>query len=300
MLDFKEITIKDKALFNDYFKLFSPQESEMNFTNLFMWRNFYRYRYIEINGMLCGIADPQTIPPFAFMPVGVITKELFADTIYKLKEYFTNNGWELVFRSITENELLYFKRFIGIKDDNIVFDRDDSDYIYLLEDLAELKGKKYDGKRNHINKLKKNHRFEYVSMTKEHIGECYRIMELWCSKRNCKEHMNLYCEKLANVELLNHFDELGCKGALIKVDDKYEAFTVGEMLNSNTAVIHLEKADSSIDGLYPLINQMFCRMEWANAKYINREQDIGIEGIRKAKLSYHPVKLLKKHVVTVE
>jgi hypothetical protein len=160
-----------------------------------------------------------------------------------------------------------------------------------------LKGKKYDGKRNHINKFKKLYEYEYIPLKEEHLDECCRITEAWCSERSCDEHKGLYCEKLANFELIKNFRALGCKGALIKVNGRFEAFTIGEMLNSDTAVIHIEKANGSINGLYTYINQQFCLNQWHDAKYINREQDLGSEGLRKAKLSYKPVNFIDKYSI---
>jgi len=129
------------------------------------------------------------------------------------------------------------------------------------------------------------------------IDECSRIMTEWCRAKNCNCQDGDYCERYANMELLRNFRVLGCKGALIKVDGSFKAFTAGEMLNSDTAVIHIEKADTKIEGLYTLINQQFCEKEWKDAVYINREQDLGLEGMRKAKLSYNPVRMVDKYTV---
>jgi uncharacterized protein len=129
------------------------------------------------------------------------------------------------------------------------------------------------------------------------LEACKAIMKVWCSERSCEHHKDLYCEKIANMEVLDNIEKLGCIGALIKVDGKFRAFTVGEMLNDDTAVIHIEKADSKVNGLYTLINQQFCEHEWSEAMYINREQDLGVEGLRKAKNSYNPIKLVKKFSV---
>ena len=179
-------------------------------------------------------------------------------------------------------------------------DRDHtSDYLYNSSDLIGLRGKKYDGKRNHINKFNRMHTYEYVPLECSLLDECIRIMEEWCAEKNCNCQDGDYCERLANMELLKNFKVLGCKGALIKADGKFEAFTVGEMLTGDTAVIHIEKAKSSIDGLYTLINQQFASREWSGTTYINREQDLGKEGMRKAKLSYHPVRLIDKYTVYV-
>ena len=102
---------------------------------------------------------------------------------------------------------------------------------------------------------------------------------------------------IANNELLKYYKELGCRGILVRVDGKAEGFTVGEYLNENMAVVHIEKASGSIHGLYTFLNQKFCELHWNEVEFVNREQDLGIEGLRRAKLSYHPAKMINKFIV---
>jgi len=295
-MDFAEITLRNKAEFDHYIKKHNVQISELTFTNFFAWRYFYKFRYAVIADLLCVISFPCKGEAFAMMPIGDVTEDKFAYAFSELKKYFVENGRQPIFRRITGDELELF-RGAGVGEDSIVFDRDNSDYIYNTEDLISLKGKKYDGKRNHINKFNRLHTYEYVPLECSLLDECIRIMEEWCAEKNCNCQEGDYCERMANTELLKNFRVLGCKGALIKTDGRFEAFTVGEMLTGDTAVIHIEKANSSIDGLYTLINQQFAMREWSGTKYINREQDLGKEGMRKAKLSYHPVGLIDKYTV---
>ena len=213
-----------------------------------------------------------------------------------MKKYFIDNGRKPIFKRISQDELKYFSG-VGVPENSFVYDRDNSDYLYNTSDLIGLRGKKYDGKRNHINKFNRRYTYEYIPLECSLLDECSRIMEEWCGEKGCDCQDGDYCERFANMELLRNYKTLGCKGALIKTDGKFEAFTVGEMLNEDTAVIHIEKAKSSIDGLYTLINQQFTLREWSGTTYINREQDLGEEGIRKAKLSYHPVRLIDKYIV---
>ncbi|AEV67823.1 DUF2156 domain-containing protein [Acetivibrio clariflavus] len=297
MLQLREVNIDDKQTFDKYITKHNPQISELNFTNIFMWRNSYKFRFGEVGEMLCLISVPDNDEPFAFEPIGAYTKEAFIQAIDEISNYFKEKNWKLVFKRVEEDKLDYFKEYFknGI---DITDDRNNSDYLYLSEDLINLKGKKYHKKKNHLNSFTKNYEFEYVKLTDDLIDECIRINEEWCKKRSCEQHRNLYCERLANLEALTNFKKLKYEGALIKVNGKYEAFTVGELLNSDTAVIHIEKANDDIRGLYNAINQQFCENTWKNTVYINREQDLGIEGLRKAKLSYNPVKLVNKYTIT--
>lgn len=295
MLDFKDITIEDKALFDNYLKPFNPQASELTFTNFFMWRFYYRFKFTQTHGLLCIISDPKEGIPYAISPIGEVIGDNLKNAVSELKEYFDSVNWELQFKKVTENQLEFFKTIVS--DDKIIEDIDNFDYVYKSEDLIKLHGKKYDGKRNHINKFKKLYEFEYVQLTEETIPDCYKIMEDWCREKGCKAQSELYNEKLATFEFLNNFNKLDCKGALIKIDGKFSAFSVGEVLNSDTAVIHIEKAYSMINGLYTYINQQFCEHEWQDRTFVNREQDLGIEGLRKAKLSYNPAKMIKKYTI---
>lgn len=295
-MDFSEITLNSKHLFDHYLKKHDPKISELTFTNFFAWRYYYRFRYAVISDLLCVIAAPAKSRPFAMMPMGEVNERNFAQAYDAIRSYFAERGWQLCFSRITRDELAYF-RDRAADENSIVYDRDNSDYLYNTRDLAELKGKKYDGKRNHINRFMREHSFEYVPLECALLDVCARIMEEWCRDKDCRCQEGDYCERSANMEILRHFRTLGCKGALIKADGEYAAFTVGEMLNADTAVIHIEKAVNSIHGLYTVINQQFVQHEWSGTTYINREQDLGMEGMRKAKLSYQPLTLVDKFYV---
>jgi len=303
-MGFTEITLEHKGLLDTYFKSYDPETSELTFTNLFMWRHCNKYSFIEESGFLCIIANPAEGQLYAFFPIPGNGASFDKDGINGLKSafgaisaHFKDTGKRLVFGRVTEKECSIFKE---IRDDisDIIPDRNNSDYLYKCEDLRMLAGKRFDGKRNHISRFKKENEYKYVRIEKDILPECANIMDKWCSLRNCSEDNSLYCERTAVNELLSNYDTLGCIGAAIEVNGNFEAFTIGEMLNWNTAVIHVEKANSSINGLYAAINQEFCANEWQDAIYINREQDLGIEGIRKAKLSYNPVALISKYTVT--
>ena len=298
MYDFKEISLRDKTLFDKYLKKCNLQASENTFTNFFIWRRFYKFQYEEKFGFLLLISKPEKSEPAALYPLGISDDESFEKSIFYLKDYFRSQGWILMFKKVEERYLEKFKRFVR-SDEDIVFDRDNCDYIYLSEDLIHLRGRRFDGKRNHINRFRRDYEYEYVDIDNTLIDECKRIMDEWCAERFCDQHKDLYCENIANKELLSNFAALGCKGALIKVNGAFKGFTVGEKLNEDTAVIHIEKGNSKVNGIYSFINQQFSEHEWSGETYINREQDLGMEGMRKAKLSYHPCKLLNKYTIII-
>lgn len=294
-LKISEISIYDKKCFDDYFKMIDLQLSELNFTNFFMWRDYYKIRYIIINNFLCIISVMES-KPFCFFPIGDYNngKEL-KSAIYMIKEYFFEMGWEFRFSRVSAQQISVLES-LDMKF-NVNEDRGDFDYIYSVKSLSTLAGKKLDGKRNHINRFKKQHTFEYEDISDENISDCKEIIQKWCIQRNYLEHSSLISERKANLDLLDNFNFLGVKGAIIRVDGEPEALTIGEKLNKNTVVIHLEKANAEINGLYPLINQQFLVNQWSDMEYVNREQDLGIEGLRRAKLSYNPISFVEKFTV---
>ncbi len=187
---------------------------------------------------------------------------------------------------------------------DFVTDRANSDYIYLSSDLAALAGRKFHQKKNHVNSFRKTYPgYQYLPMDSSMAEECIAFAQNWKDQRELAEEQDdesLRCELCAIKEALNNFDALGIKGGVILIDGKVEAMTFGEQINHDTAVIHVEKANPAIRGLYATINQEFCQREWSNVRYINREEDMGIEGLRKAKESYNPVFLLNKYTTLVD
>lgn len=295
-LEVSEVSVDDKECFDKYFKMANLQISELNFTNFFMWRDYYKIRYSIVNDFLCIISVMGGNKPFCFFPVGDYTNgDGLKKAIYMIKDYFFEMGWEFMLSRVSAQQISVLDS-LGIKY-NANEDRDNFDYIYSIKSLSTLAGKKLDGKRNHINKFKKIYTFEYEKISDDNISDCKDIIEKWCIQRNYLEHSSLISERKANLDLLDNFNFLGLKGAIIKVDGNPEAFTVGEKLNSDTVVIHVEKANADINGLYPLMNQQFLATQWSDMEYVNREQDLGVEGLRRAKLSYHPISFVEKFTV---
>ncbi|QNU68758.1 DUF2156 domain-containing protein [Ruminiclostridium herbifermentans] len=295
ILKLSEVSLLDKKIFDDYLKKLDSQVSELNFTNFYMWRDYYKIRYSIINEFLCIISIGED-KPFSYFPIGDYSNiENLKIAIYSIRDYFYQHNWEFIMCRVSAQQISV------LEDLDIRFtskeDRDNFDYIYYVQKLSTLKGKKLDGKRNHINKFKKLHTFSYEEISDKNISDCIDILEKWSIQRNYSEDESLIAERKANLDLLNNYKLLNVKGALIRVDGKPEAFTIGEMLNSNTVVIHVEKANSTINGLYTLINQQFLTNRWNGVEYVNREQDLGISGLRKAKLSYNPAMLLEKFTV---
>ncbi|MFY9272906.1 MAG: phosphatidylglycerol lysyltransferase domain-containing protein, partial [Thermacetogeniaceae bacterium] len=176
--------------------------------------------------------------------------------------------------------------------------RDSFDYVYLLEDLAALTGKKYRGKRNHVNYFMKNYNWSFEQISPENLAECWEMNLEWCKINNCMCDIQLASEFCAVRRCFDYFDQLELEGGLLRADGKVVAFTIGEKLNSDTYDTHIEKAFSGIKGAYQTINQQFAKFiqqKHPEIIYVNREEDMGRAGLRKAKLSYHPVRMEEKY-----
>ncbi len=292
-IDFKPLEIKDKEIFNRYLSEDMPETSELTFTNLFMWQSRYHPVWAEHNNVLLIVLYPENSAPFGLQPAGRGDR---AEAVDVLMDYLEKHSPKPEIRRAGE-------KFISETIDKNRFtctpDRDNSDYVYLTSDLIKLSGRKYHRKKNHVNQFKKSSDYKYRKLDLE-LVECFMDMqEEWCRMRECYEVQDLLSEDYAIRRALTSFEELDYTGGAILVDDKIEAFSLGERLNHDTAVIHIEKANPEINGLYAAINQMFCENEWADFEYINREQDLGVEGLRKAKESYLPHHMVNKYTITL-
>jgi len=290
---FKEFSLEEKPLIDEAFAQFPPVISEYTFTNLFIWRYAYQLRISHLKNFICLLSD-KADHPFFFPPIGEGDRiECFRILLHALKEREILPKIARVPESvITQIDW----DGTGLRAD---LDRDQSDYLYLTEDLIKLQGRKYHRKRNHIKQFKDKYSYQYLSLAPKWISECLRLETEWCDLRHCEAVPGLTNESIAIKESLTHFDQLNIKGGAILIDGKLEAFTLGEPLNSETVVIHVEKANPAFEGLYPLINQAFLENEWSEFLYVNREQDLGEEGLRKAKESYFPHHMIHKYMITL-
>lgn len=292
----KDLDIKDKALFDKYFLMYKPTISEFNFTNLFCWRRYYKLKYTIIRDYICLFSFANESEPYVFLPIGDLDNiNELRNVLYEIKEYFSDNNYRFVIKNVCEN---YLENVMGILGENFEYDsdRNDSDYVYLRSNLANLKGKKYHRKKNHVNKFMSNYDYKYIPIDENNKLVCMDILQKWLKSKN--DAIDKYQYEIDAIkELIENFEILDCIGAIIEVDGKPQAFTFGERLNDDTAVIHIEKVNKEIDGLGEFINYKFCKENFDDLIYVNREEDMGIEGLRKAKKSYLPDKLMKKYTI---
>ncbi len=290
-LEFKPVEIQDKKIFDNCFRNDPPEISEYTFTNLFMWEHLYHPLWAQWENMVLVIFYPDNSSPFGLPPAGAGDKSAAIDILFEDLEKITPDARICRASENFANNFLDSNRYDWVED------RANSDYVYSTKDLIELSGRKYHRKKNHLNRFLKNYQFEYSDLDLE-LVECFiDLQEEWCQMKECVESPGLLAEDYAVRKALTHFEDLEFTGGAIKIEGRMEAFSLGEKLNPDTAVVHIEKANPDIPGLYTAINQMFCKNAWSDIDYINREQDLGIEGLRKAKESYYPHHMVKKYTI---
>ena len=284
MIAFRDITIQDKDTITAYTMNSCRRNCDLSFSNLCSWRFLYHTKFAIINNFL--VFKFWAGDELAYMmPVGEgnleeVLNELIEDARQE-GEPFCMLGVCSCMRE--DLEAIMPGQF------GFTVDRDYADYIYLRSDLATLKGKKFQSKRNHINKFRNTYPdYEYSPITKDRIQECLELEAKWCKANDCDQQEGTGNERRALIYALNHFEELGLTGGILHVNGQIVAFTFGMPINKETFGVHVEKADTSIDGAYAMINYEFANHIPEQYIYINREEDLGIEGLRKAKLSYHP------------
>lgn len=223
--------------------------------------------------------------------------------IPKNEEIETISRWKEGIKNIIQNEkmriILVPEYWKNILEDEFYLEerRESFDYIYSSEDLGTLKGRKYSKKKNRINNFKKLYNYTYEKINEKNVNEVIEFQKNWCKNRECYLSAVLNNENLGIINLLNNFKELEFIGAILRVEGEIIAYSLGEILNSEYGVIHIEKGLNEYIGSYQLINHLFAQNEFSNCKYINREDDFGDKGLREAKESYHPIFLLKKYEI---
>jgi hypothetical protein len=298
----KEIKLEDKALFNSYFEKFPPQTSEFTFTNLYMWRNFYSFNFMEWKDHLLlfsrNIFESRKIPVsgnkkalYFFPPVGPNPSDIIISIFEDLKDA----EFHRVPEQISENVRNHIK--FSSLDINIFEDRDNWDYVYELENLKNLPGNQYRQNRRWLNKFLESYEYDFKVLTENEVELCKKLQLEWCVLRQCEDDEELKEEEQAIYDALDNFTALGFQGAVICVDDKCAAYTFGEILNPQTLVIHVEKAHMDYEGAYQAIGNLFLKSIVKNVIYVNREQDLGVPGLRRAKESYKPIRMEKKSIV---
>ncbi|KKY01181.1 MULTISPECIES: DUF2156 domain-containing protein [Paraclostridium] len=292
---FKDIEIDCKNILDKYFDLVDYEACEYCFTTLYMWKDLYNTKYY-VEEDFAIVAGEYENKGFIILPLA--KKENMNKAFDFIIKNFEKQHKQIHLKAINKEVVEYLQSVYGDRFEYIE-ERNNFDYIYDGESLRTLAGRKNQKKRNHLNSFVKEYgdRVEYKKLEEADFDECINLLKEWSKDK--EESIELDSEFKAIKRIFKNYEKLKetLKISGIYIDSKLEAFSIGEMLNDNMAVIHVEKANADIRGLYPYINQQFLLNEFSDVEFVNREEDLGIEGLRKAKLSYHPVKFAEKYTV---
>lgn len=295
-IPFKKIELEDKALIDSYLQKKAYRSCDMSYSNLYLWGRFYKTRFAVVENTLVFSTQQEGDDLRITFPVGEET--WIKKALPVLFEYFKERGLPIRLHLVLESEFEQLERWYPGRFE-INYDRDVADYVYETEKLVALSGKKYHSKKNHINNFKKQYPdWSYEKISSDNLEECFQMSLDWRRENDCEcdqEKRNEMCVAQNSLRLL---EELNLVGGLIRAEGNVVAFSIGESLNPDTFVVHIEKAYADVQGAYPMINQQFLEHEAQGFTYVNREDDTGVEGLRQAKLSYKPVFLVNKGIVT--
>lgn len=286
--EFKTIDLAMRDEINDFISRYPLEASEYTFTNIFAFSAAYDFRIAILDESL--IILKKHAPVSFFCPVGPLPD------LDRLFDYLKNLGSKPCIERVPES---FVKKYIEGNDKySAIEEREHFDYIHNVKELIDLSGRRFHDKKNKVNKFRKEYKYEYIPMTAELVEECIKFEDYWCEERDCEKDQGLSREKCAILIMLKNFDALALKGGVIRLDNKIAALTLAEAYLPDTLVIHVEKANPDIPGLYQIINQEFLMHEGGGYTFVNREQDLGVQGMRNAKMSYNPVRFIKKYKVT--
>lgn len=290
---FKRPELEDREIITSYFSQAPSRSCERTFVNVYLWSRHYKVKYAVIEDALV-FRNEENCPSFSY-PAG--KPENVKKALEFLMEYCSETGCPFILYHVTPEMFRQLDGWYPGKF-SVKYDRDSADYIYETEKLATLAGKKLHGKRNHINKFKNLYpEWSYETLNDDNVEQCFQMALQWRNQNGCEENPEKNAEMCVTLNSLRLYKELELKGGVLKIADRIVAFTVGEPLSDDTFVVHIEKAFADVDGAYPMINQQFVQHECIGYLYVNREEDTGAEGLRKAKLSYRPAFLEEKGIV---
>lgn len=286
-LTWKDITFEDKEIFDNYYQYKTSRGCELSFSNNFLWVAHYGTKWNIVENCLVFYNPHRDSVSF---PIG----EKPYDALEVLLKYYEEANRPFLMHLVTTEQFEELERHYPCKF-TIEYIRDVADYIYEAESLGTLAGKKLHAKRNHINRFIENFpEWQYEEITDDNLEECLEMAQKWREQNKCDEDKEKSAEFCVTLQALKRRKEIGLTGGAIRTRDGIVAFSLGTPLTDDTFVVHIEKAFADVQGAYPIINREFVLHAAAGYRYVNREEDMGEEGLRKAKLSYNPAILLEK------
>lgn len=295
MIDFHELQLEDRLWADPLLHRAEYIGCEFCFGNMYIWRRTYNTRIAKVGGNLTTFCHGDQNGIYLF-PTGPAD---LRGTIELLRQDARERGIPFSMFGVYGNNLQFLESLYPGQFSKETSD-DWADYIYRASDLIHLPGQKYHGKRNHIARFRSQYDYTYEPLTARNLGECRAMWMEWQTHHD----KSVETENDAVRDAFDYFEALGLSGGLIRAAEKgggaarVVAFSMGEPINDDVYCVHIEKAFADVEGAYPVINQEFSAANAGDRTYINREEDLGIDGLRRAKQSYHPVMWLKKYRVT--
>jgi len=291
IVDFEPIRIEKAQTYQQYLQRTPQVASDYSFANIWGWAREYDLEW-AFDGDLVWLRQnaPRTV---YWAPVGPWDEIDWPATCRK-------DDLEPGFTRVPERLAELWRQQAG---DMLAIEEERAnwDYVYDVEELVTLRGNRFHKKKNLLNQFKKKSDYRFESFSAAMIDQALALQDDWCTWRDCEDVDVLAAENRAIQRVFidwDHFPEL--LGGAILVEDMIVAYTIAEPLDKDTVVIHFEKGCPAHKGIYQAINQMFLESLEGRFRFVNREQDLGDEGLRKAKMSYHPVDFNKKYSVRVK
>lgn len=289
-------TIADMADYNDRCRQSRTEISDASFEARLSWNEGFDYQTVRLADCLFLISDGGFFTsPHMTLPVGPLDLDRLQRIMDTIEPVFRKRNWPVRCLYIDRDYLSLFQQLRGYRV-RLAYDRIFSDYLYDTEALRQLSGKSLHAKRNHFNRFLRTYPdYEYRTLTAADRDEALALVAEWCREKQV-DCQNLRSSDYPVIrQLFNHFDELQLRGGQIRIDGRLAAFAIGSRTGPDSGVIHIEKARAEYAGLYAAINKLVLDHEFADVRWINREEDLGISGLRKAKLSYGPARLIHKY-----
>lgn len=294
-MDFRELRLEDRQCLEKSLQSAGIINCDLTFANLYCWNHSYhseiayprdgsiviRYRYDEKEYTYTIIAP----------------RESYTRLFASVEQYAINNGDNVRYYSLDKEGLKHLRSIrpeIGLH-----FHRERSEYLYRREDLAGLHGGHLKAKRNHLNRFCSTYSFSYTPLSQSDAPECLELLQIWNGEHHSDGNFakcEIEKEKESIKTALENFDSLGLIGGAIRIDGRLAAFCYGSTLSQDTFCVHIEKADMRYEGIFVAIAQQFAEHLPSDYTYIDREDDLGIPGLRYSKESYHPCRMIHKFI----
>jgi hypothetical protein len=289
-MSFKPLTLLDRPIFKSMETSHPLYTSDTNFTNIFIWQSYYNFSWAQNSDCLCLLAQPENSATFGFPPIGTGNKLKAVEfLVSQMEEPRLSRVPEELAQLISQN----FPNW------QILPDPDNDDYVYLAEKLINLSGRRMHQKKNHYNYFIQNYPHEFQNINQALLPELIEMESQWLISKTEKIGANshLIKEKESVHSLLENMTPLEVTGLVVRIKGKIEAFTIGESLNKDTAIIHVEKGNPDIRGIYIALCSQYCRAFFPDKTFINREQDLGLPGLKQSKESLKPDHMRKKFII---